>query len=592
MRAKKKVLRCTRDFIDLLKSEQQLWQIDDPVDPNLELAQIQREVSSRQGPAILFTNVIGTRFPVATNLYGSGNRLELAFGSEPIKFIEELADTALNIIPPNAKKIWKARRLGLQGIKIGLKTRSHGAVLKNRFSNLGELPQIKSWPEDGGAFITLPLVYTESPVTGKGNLGMYRIQLFDDKTAGVHIQIHRGGGFHYHEAEQLNQSLPVRIFIGGPPALTIAAIAPLPEDIPELLFASLLMGEKLKVARPAPSSLRLVLESDFSLQGLIPPQHRKTEGPFGDHYGYYSLQHPYPYLEIESVNYRERAIFPATIVGRPPQEDHYIAEFLQDILKPLFPLVMSNVRQVWAYEESGVHSLAGVIVKNRYHKEAFTAALRVLSEGHLSLTKCLVVTDQDCHLKDFRELLIKVLERINFKTDLYLLAHISQDTLDYSHPIPNEGSKVILLGIGKKIRELKKVWSGNLINSALGTVRMFCPGVVCVEGSPYHLNPDLAEELVKEEAIQAYPLVLLVDDSKEATKTTPDFIWHIFTRFDPHADMYGKKIVTGLHVGVAGSLVIDCRMKPWYPAVLEDDPKVAERVQDKWGEMIDRVCRT
>ncbi len=209
----------------------------------------------------------------------------------------------------------------------------------------------------------------------------------------MHIQIHRGGGFHYHEAEQRNIPLPARIFVGGPPALTIAAISPLPEDIPELLFASLLMGKKVDVATPDELGISMVLEADFSIQGKIPPKLTKPEGPFGDHYGYYSLCHDYPYLEVESINYRNQAIYPATIVGRPPQEDHYIAEFLQEILSPLFPLVMSNVKQVWAFEESGVHSLAGAVVKNRYHKEAFTAALRILSEGHLSMTKFLLVTD-------------------------------------------------------------------------------------------------------------------------------------------------------------------------------------------------------
>ncbi|MCP4296537.1 MAG: 4-hydroxybenzoate decarboxylase, partial [Proteobacteria bacterium] len=322
----------------------------------------------------------------------------------------------------------------------------------------------------------------------------------------------------------------------------------------------------------------------------IPPHNKRPEGPFGDHYGYYSLQHDYPYLEVDSINYRDDAIFPATIVGRPPQEDHYIAEFLQVILEPLFPLVMSNVKKVWAYEESGVHSLAGVIVKNRYFKETFAAALRVLSEGHLSLTKILLVTDQDCNIKDFRELLIRVLERIDFRKDLFLLANISQDTLDYSNPVPNEGSKAILLGTGEKVRELQNFWSGSFISSALGSSRLFCPGALCVQGTPYHLNPKLAEELVKEKAIENIPMVFLVDNPEEVTKTTEDFIWHIFTRFDPHSDMYGEKEITGLHVGVKGTLVIDCRMKPWYPPVLVEDPETVKKVREKWGKNIDQNC--
>lgn len=593
MSKSKKTLLCTRDFVELLQENGEVWQLDDPVDPNLELAHIQREVCKRKGPAILFTNVKGTRFPVATNLYGSEKRIELAFGQEPGKFIETLADTVMNLMPPNFKKIWQAKSLIPQGLKLGVKNRKSGAVLNNRIDpvDLTQLPQIKSWPDDGGAFVTLPLVYTESPVSGKGNLGMYRIQMFDRNHAGMHIQIHRGGGFHYYEAEKMGKALPARIFVGGPPALTIAAVAPLPEDITELMFASLLMGKKLDVGVPDDLGIRMVMDADFSIQGKIPPFKRRKEGPFGDHYGYYSLEHDYPFLEVESINCRKDAIWPATIVGRPPQEDHYIAEYLQDLLEPLFPMVMPTVKKVWAFEESGVHSMAGAIVKNRYPKEAFTAALRILSEGHLSLTKFLIVTDQDCNVKDFRALFLKVLERADFMTDLFVFSNISQDSLDYTDSRENEGSKGILMGIGPKRFDLKESWSGSFRNSALGEAELFCPGALCVKGTPYSLNPALAEELVQETSINDFRMVFLVDDPKEACKSSEDFIWHIFTRFDPASDIYGKSETVRLHVGITGTVVIDCRMKPWYPSVLIENPDVTKAVEEKWGSMIDRVCR-
>jgi len=458
-------------------------------------------------------------------------------------------------------------------------------------TDLKALPQIKSWPDDGGAFITLPLVYTESPISGKGNLGMYRVQLYEAAQGGMHIQIHRGGGYHYHEAEKLHQALPVRIFIGGPPALTLAAIAPLPEDIPELLFASLLMGRKLWVGDPDNHGLPMLLEADFSIQGSLPPFLRRAEGPFGDHYGYYSLRHEYPYFNADSIQYRNGAIYPATVVGRPPQEDHYIAEFLQELLAPLFPLVMPNVRQVWAYEESGVHSLAAAIVRNRYPREAFSAGLRILSEGQLSLTKCLWLTDQNCDLKDFKKVLQIVLERIDFSTDMQVLANSAQDTLDYTGPAVNQGSKVFLIGVGDKRRELKSTWQGRFESSDFGQAMLFCPGVLCVQGTAYARKQNLAADLLQEPAIRDMTLVVLVDDAQMTCRSTSDFIWHVFTRFEPAADIHGDKKIDGFRIGLQGPVVVDSRMKPWYPPALTEAPEIVHRVQEKWGATIDRVCR-
>lgn len=588
---KRKPLRSTRDFVELLQKENELWVIDEEVDPYLELAQLQREVVQRKGPALLFTNVKGTPFPMATNLYGSTRRMQLAFGDDPVKFVEQLVDVAQNMMPPDLKKVWGAKSLAPQFLKLGMKKKKSGAVWENSIQpvNLQKLPQLQSWPEDGGGFITFPLVYTESPTNGKGNLGMYRVQMFDENHAGMHIQIHRGGGYHYWEAEQRNQPLPASVFVGGPPALTISAIAPLPEDIPELLFASLLMGEKLSVGKTRETLTRVVWDADFCIQGVIPPHERKMEGPFGDHYGYYSLAHEYPFMNVHSIHHRKNPIFSATVVGRPPQEDHYIAEYLQDVLSPLFPLVMQNVKNVWAYEESGVHSLAGAIVKNRYHKEAFMAALRILGEGQLSLTKVLMVTDQDLQLKDFRALFTAVLERADFRRDLFVLSNISQDTLDYTGPKVNEGSKAILMGIGEKKNSLKEHWDGKLVHSGFSDARMFCPGALCVQGVPYSMNEDLAEELVKEEDIQGYSMVFLLDDPIEATRSSEDFIWHVFTRFEPAADIYGKQTVERMHVGIEGPVVIDCRMKPWYPKALEEVPEVVDQVKEKWGARLDLI---
>jgi 4-hydroxybenzoate decarboxylase subunit C len=593
MGADRLTIRSTGEFVEILKRNNELWVFEDEIDPELELACVQREVCRQKGPAVLFTKVKGCEFPVVTNLYGSENRLELAFGEYPKRFVKEAAETLLNFLPPRFDKVWKVRHLAWNALKIGLKNRKKGPVYQNTIApaDLTRLPQIKSWDKDGGAFITLPLVYTESPESGKGNLGMYRIQLFNQTEAGIHIQIHRGGGYHYHEAEKRQSPLPVGIFVGGPPALTLAAIAPLPEDIPELLFASLLMGERLNIKKLKEPGTKILLDCDFALLGSIQPEKRKPEGPFGDHYGYYSLCHPYPYADIKSIHHRNHAIYPATIVGRPPQEDHYITEYLQETLEPLYPLVLPNVKKLWAYEESGVHSLAAAIVKNRYYKEAFTAALRILGEGQLSLSKFLLITDHDCNIRDFKDMFIHVLERADFRKDLYILSNISQDTLDYTGPKVNKGSKVILMGIGDKIKILEQEWQGELRDSNLSNPRLFCPGVLCVEGSSYKMNPDLAEVLVEEASIRNFSIVCLVDDPAAVCKSTSDFIWHVFTRFEPASDIYGNKKIERMHIAIEGPVVIDCRMKPWYPEVLVDKEAVLNTVQSKWGSSIDKACK-
>lgn len=584
-----KPLRSTRDLVEKLRESGELLEISEEVDPIMELAEIQRRVVAKHGPAILFKNVKGSSFPVATNLYGSEKRMELAFGTKPKELVKKLAHTIQNIIPPSFSKIWEARSLAFEALKVGIKKVSNPPVLQNRMTpvNLDELPALKSWPLDAGRFVTLPLVYTESLISKKGNLGMYRIQFHNQDTTGMHIQIHRGGGFHHFEAESMGLPLPTHLYVGGPPAMTLAAVAPMPEEISELVIASLLLGEKLKIHRnPVISQLPIVADSDFCFIGEIPPNIRMPEGPFGDHYGYYALKHDYPIFKVKNVYYRKDAIWPATVVGRPPQEDHYIAEFLQELLSPMFPIVMPKVISVWAYEESGVHTLAGAVVKERYHKEAFTAALRILGEGHLSLTKCLLVTDQIVLLKDFRNTLITILERMNPETDIHIFSNISQDTLDYTGPSVNEGSKMIILGVGDKKRELKSNLDGELKNSIFKNPKIFCPGVLVVQGPAYKRNDGIPETLVKETFIHKFSIVVLVDDSAETIQTDSSFLWTVFTRFEPAADVYGNTKLIRNHVSYSGAVVFDCRLKDWYPPVLVPDPLIVERVEKRFGSIL------
>jgi UbiD family decarboxylase len=353
---------------------------------------------------LLFKQVKGSRYPVVTNLFGTARRIEFAFGAKPEALVREVVHVVESLLPPRPSELWGHRALALEVFKLGTSRVRRAPVLEvvDRPARLDELPILTTWQEDGGAFVTLPLVYTEHPRTRKHNLGMYRIQRHDAETTGIHWQIHKGGGFHYHEAEAANEPLPVTIFIGGPPALMLSAIAPLPEDVPELVLASVLAGEKIRMTKePFTHGHRLVAEAEFALVGRVPPHERRPEGPFGDHYGYYSLQHDYPVFHAEAVCHRRDAIYPATVVGKPRQEDFFIGDYLQQLLAPLFPLVMPSVRDLWSYGETGFHSLTAAVVRERYAREALVSGFRILGEGQLSLTKFLLLTDTPQDLRDF-----------------------------------------------------------------------------------------------------------------------------------------------------------------------------------------------
>jgi UbiD family decarboxylase len=578
-----------RAFLEILKREGELWVIDREIDPYLELAEIQRRIVVRQGPALLFTRVRGSDFPVVTNLFGARRRIELAFGGNPIRFFRTVAEAAENLASPSASVLWNYRDLFKTALKLGTKTRRSGPVLECVMNpaRLKSLPQIQSWPSDGGSFLTLPLAYSEHPVSGKANIGMYRNQIYEDAAAGMHFQIHRGMGFHYHEAEKQQKPLPVNVFLGGPPALILSAIAPLPENIPEAVLASLLQGKKLNIIRDRKiGPLPVFAEAEFALTGQVPPEVRRPEGPFGDHYGYYSLVHPFPVFQVDRIYHRKDAVYPATVVGRPRQEDHYIGEYLQELFAPLYQLVMNGVEAVWAYDDAGVHPLAAAVVKERYTREAFMAGMRILGEGQLSLTKFLMITDTALPLKQFRPFFTHILERADFASDLFVFSHVSQDTLDYTSGKLNEGSKAMLLGLGQKRFVLQSDLAADLVHPSFRNQKVYTPGVLVVEGPRWQGHGSDIELLLKEKAVQPFRIVFLVDDAAECVRSDESFLWTVFTRFEPAMDIYsGQKQLEQFHIRLSAPIVIDCRMKPWYPPVVQPLPETVARVDSLWPEI-------
>ena len=578
-----------REFIERLRRDKDLVVVETQVDPVEEAAEIHRRVIAGGGPALLFTNVRGAAFPLVTNLFGTARRAELAFGSRPRQFIERLVHLAETILPPTPGKLWDARDVAWQARRIGTKRRSTGPVIDvvTRDVRLDELPVLTCWPEDGGPFVTLPLVYTTHPEKGGPNLGMYRLHVHDRASTGMHWQIGKGGGFHYAVAEAQGRPLPATVFLGGPPALILSAVAPLPENVPELLLASLIAGDKIpQVEAPHGHPHPLMAQAEFALMGSVAPKVRKPEGPFGDHYGYYSLQHDYPVFEVSQVAHRRDAIYPATVVGKPRQEDFFIGDLLQELLSPLFPLVMPAVRELWSYGETGYHSLAAAVVKQRYGREAMASAFRILGEGQLSLTKFLLVTDQPVNIRDFRVTLEHILARTNSQTDLFVFSNLSMDTLDYTGPSVNEGSKGVWLGLGDPVRDLPREFRPAVPPPAdVRDAQVFCGGCLVVSGPPYAADREAAARLAAHPAFAGWPLVVLSDDAGRATRSPMNFLWTTFTRFEPAADIHASATrVVRNHIAYQEPVVIDARMKPWYPKELSCRPEVAATVSRRWRE--------
>ncbi|MHB8171383.1 MAG: UbiD family decarboxylase [Thermincolia bacterium] len=577
-----------RSFIQQLKKEKDIVEITTEVDPYLEIPEIHRRVIDEGGPALLFTKVKGSDFPVVTNLFGTRRRVDMSVGPKPEEMVRKAVAALDKLLPPKPAALWAERHWLLELAKAGLKkvNPAKAPVMEHKETavNLHQLPALTGWQEDGGPFVTLPLVYTEHPETKEHNLGMYRMQIFSENQTGMHWQIHKGGGFHHYEAEQRGQSLPVTVFLGGPPALILSAIAPLPEMLPELIFTSFLMGGKINQVEVEGHPHALIAEAEFALCGEVPPNVRRPEGPFGDHYGYYSWVHDFPVFNVNKIYRRKDAIYPATVVGKPRQEDYYIGDYLQSLLSPMFPVVMTGVKSLWTYAETGFHSLAAAVVRESYYREAMAHAFRIMGEGQLTLTKFLMVTDVTVNLADFTQLLENILARFNPARDLLIVNDTSMDTLDYTGRELNKGSKAIMTGLGEPIRQLPREYQGGPLYG-IKKVKSYCGGCLVISGPSFVEDEGLAIEIVKrnQQELAPWPLVVLVDDA-DAIHDQTSFLWTVFTRFDPAHDIYADAEIKHNKIQYRGSILIDARMKPQYPDELFPREDIVKLVDRRWKE--------
>jgi 4-hydroxy-3-polyprenylbenzoate decarboxylase len=585
-----------------LEKHGHLIRVKEEVDPQLEMAAIHLRVHEAGGPALLFENVKGCKFRAASNIFGTKERSQFIF-RDSIDNVKKLI--ALKSDPMSAlRHPFKNIDTLFAGLKsIPKKAMMNNAPVLDFETKISELPLIKHWPNDGGAFVTLPAVYTEDadqPGIMHSNLGMYRIQLngndyVTDKEIGLHYQLHRGIGVHQTKANAKNQPLKVSIFVGGPPSLTFSAVMPLPEGISEMTFAGVLGNRKIRYAYE--NGYCIATDADFVITGEVHPGENKTEGPFGDHLGYYSLRHNFPLMRVHKVWHRENAIWPFTVVGRPPQEDTSFGWLIHDLAGKGISDEIPGLKDVNAVDAAGVHPLLFAIGSERYTpyledkrpSELLTIANHILGSGQLSLAKYLFIVagndNPELNVYDIPAFLRHILERIDLRNDVHFQTKTSIDTLDYSGDGLNTGSKVIFAATGIKKRELKTEVSSLQLPTGFENPRVALPGILAIKGNKFDsyaaAEKEMAQlsEALSPQELSGFPMIIVCDEPEFVAKTLNNFLWTAFTRSNPSHDIYGVDAFTEhKHWGCKGSIIIDARIKPHHAPPLEKDPEIEKRI--------------
>jgi 4-hydroxy-3-polyprenylbenzoate decarboxylase len=571
--AYKSLQQCISD----LEKKGELLRITNEINPDLEMPSIHLDEFAKAGKAILFEKVKGSKFRAVSNLFGTLDRSKFMFRDtlEKVKQLIDLKTNPSSALKSPAKAIFAA----LHAI--------YAIPLKVRFPRnfyeiqIEDIPQVKCWKEDGGAFITLPQVYSEdieNPGIMNSNLGMYRVQLsgndyISNKEIGMHYQIHRGIGVHQKNANQNGEPLKVSIFVGGPPAHTFAAVMPLPEGMSEIAFAGILGGRNFRYAKK--DGYTISADADFVICGELHPNDVKPEGPFGDHLGYYSLTHDFPVLKVKKVYAKENAIWPFTVVGRPPQEDSQFGALIHAITGKAIEKEIPGLKSVNAVDAAGVHPLLLAVGSERYTpynpikkpQELLTIANHILGTGQMSLAKYVFICDEENfpNVNNEREFFTHFLERVNWQRDLHFHTKTTIDTLDYSGDGLNEGSKVVIAAAG----EIKRDLAVNLPNlkfpEGFFNPRLVSNGNLIIEG-----KGEIKEFITsfEEQNLEGIALITLVDDATFVAEKFANWLWVTFTRSNPANDIYGlKSEYKNKHFSCAVP-IIDARIKSHHAEVL------------------------
>jgi 4-hydroxybenzoate decarboxylase subunit C len=597
--------RDLRSFLDDLEVRGQLKRVRVEVDPRFEVAEIAQRVVREEGPALLFERVKGSKYPLAINFFGTFERIERAIGMHPEALGARLVRFAEELNPPSATRVLGARDFfpRLAAFRPRHVSRAACQAVVEGTPDLDALPIITCWPQDGGRFITFPLVFTRHPRTGKSNVGIYRMQVFDGASTGMHWQIHKGGGFHYHEAEKLGRALPVSIALGADPALMLAGIFPLPEALEEIAFAGILAARRTRLARAKSIDLDVLADAEFILEGEVRPNERHPEGPFGDHFGHYCDVADFPVFRVKTITRRTSPVYPAAVVGKPPQEDRYMGDASQMILGPLIRLIRPEVRDVWAYYQAGFHNLLVASVEARYTREPIRTALGLLGEGQLGLSKVLVLVDRGVDARRFRDVLRAIREHFDSRENFHLISRAPLDTLDFTSFKMHLGSRMILDATGSRAQYSGGTPVGSHEKSPrphdaplTHDPRELAPHVrawrlweetmlvVQVDRVERDIGRRALEPLVKAQATSHLKMIAVVSPDVNLDDDV-DTMWGIFTRFDPARDLiFAEAHMHGVQPAYAGVMGIDATWKPGYPDAVASDPDVVRRVDARWRE--------
>jgi len=586
-----------------LEANRQLIRIKEEVDPHLEMAAIHLRVHEAGGPALLFQQVKGSKFRAASNIFGTIERSKFIF-RDTLSLVQQLIELKNEPIKAIKNPI-KNFSAGMAALKaLPLKNPISKPVLFQQIQ-IEDIPQIQHWPMDGGAFVTLPQVYTEDieqPGILNANLGMYRIQLsgneyVTNKEIGLHYQLHRGIGVHQSKANKKGLPLKVSIFAGGPPSHSVAAVMPLPEGISEMTFAGVLGGRRFRYTYV--DGYCVSTDADFVITGEVYPGENKPEGPFGDHLGYYSLKHDFPLMRVHKVFAKKNAIWPFTVVGRPPQEDTSFGELIHELTGSAVQAEIPGLKQVHAVDAAGVHPLLLAIGSERYTPytptkqpaEILTIANHILGTGQLSLAKFLFITADDSNklgTNNIQLYLEFILQRIVLTRDIHFYTNTTIDTLDYSGTALNTGSKVVIAAYGEIIRTLATEVPGCLKElQQFEAAKLVMPGVIALQTNPF-LNYDAATRELeilnsqlqnKTTELTSVPIIVICDDAGFVSEKLRNFLWVTFTRCNPSHDMYGINSATiNKHWGCKGPLVFDARIKPHHAPPVITDPLIDKKI--------------
>ncbi|MGH8003449.1 MAG: UbiD family decarboxylase, partial [Limisphaerales bacterium] len=555
------------------------------VNPHLEITEIVTRVVKSDGPALLFENVKGSVFPIAVNILGAKRRVEWVLGVPPAELGGSLVRLAQDVPNFSFKKFFGHRPLIKRFLKSGTKKRSSAPVQEVvEEPNLDKLPFLFCWPKDGGRFGTLGLVFTESPKTKIRNVGIYRMHVYSPTTTGMHYQIQKGGGFHYFECERLGIPQEVAVVCGGDPALILSAVAPLPEGIDEVRLAGFLRQGATRMVKAKTLNLEVSAEAELVIEGICPPNERRDEGPFGDHFGHYSHPTPFPVFQAKKITRRRDAIFVASIVGKPPQEDRWMGDAVQEVLGPLIKLMHPEIEEMWSYYQAGFHNLLVVSVTNRFAKEGVKTALSLLGQGQLGLTKVAVLVSAGVNVKNFRAVLREISANFDPAEDFLLLPGVPLDTLDFTSFKMNLGSKMILdatrkAGAAPASEKPKLDWLKSVPGVEEFVLLENCLLVIKTKDDGRRLVEDLVQKL------DAQVKMAAAVSADVNLQNEENLLWGIFTRFDCARDVvFTSSKLIGASPVYRGVLGIDATFKSGYPPPVEMDLDVVKKVDERWSQ--------